>query len=75
MGRPKGNNTSRMVRVDESLVQLIKNIQREFAGINKQPVSFTEASRALAIIYIGEPIPMQRFKNKKKEKALLLPQL
>lgn len=44
---------ARIVRVDDSLITVIRDVQRQFEEINKHPIKFTQASKALAMIYMG----------------------
>lgn len=56
---------SRQVRIDDMLISLIENMQKELETRYKEPVKFTKASKALALYYMG--LPAIQFNGRKKK--------
>jgi hypothetical protein len=59
-------NRAHMARIDDSLIQVIRDVQRQFESINKQQIKFTQASRALAMLYNGIDIANPPSSRKRK---------
>jgi len=59
-------NRAHMARIDDSLIQVIRDVQRQFETINKQQIKFTQASRALAMLYMGVNITQPPSSRKRR---------